>query len=319
MFEQLGRHLAPRGPVHPVLLSRDHRRRRARPLAPGRRQALRGVPRGSSSESFIATKWSEVSAPLASERGLWRRRPLPGPCSFHLFVPSFIRSGRMSVSEARVLGSVLCLERDPRGALLQLVCQRQKKGLDTSASRGRAVVLGFPSWLASTHPEVTSRQPWGWLSHDRKHGNARSVGVARGGSPKTRRELGNCSQRASILRPGCRGVRTCGHASPAQNLACGFCSVAGVRAALQPGDAPLLLWTQAWVRSRPQPESAQVLGKGSQLASRGLGVSLHGPGEPGSLISVRSLSPLQGHRERKGHHLDRALGTHTLRIGLPQP
>lgn len=234
MFEQLGRHLAPRGPVHPVLLSRDHRRRRARPLAPGRRQALRGVPRGSSSESFIATKWSEVSAPLASERGLWRRRPLPGPCSLHLFVPSFIRSGRMSVSEARVLGSVLCLERDPRGALLQLVCQRQKKGLDTSASRGRAVVLGCPSWLASTHPEVTSRQPWGWLSHDRKHGNARSVGVARGGSPKTRRELGNCSQRVSILRPGCRGVRTCGHASPAQNLACGFCSVAGVRAALQP-------------------------------------------------------------------------------------
>lgn len=85
------------------------------------------------------------------------------------------------------------------------------------------------------------------------------------------------------------------------------------------GPRPLLLWTQAWVRSRPQPESAQVLGKGSQLASRGLGVSRHGPGEPGSLISVRSLSPLQGHRERKGHHLDRALGTHALRIGLPQP
>lgn len=52
-----------------------------------------------SSSVSLTTKLSDVTAPLPPVHGLWRHHPLPGPCSLHLFIPSFIRSMRIPVSE----------------------------------------------------------------------------------------------------------------------------------------------------------------------------------------------------------------------------
>lgn len=51
-----------------------------------------GLALNFSSSVSVTTKLSDVTVPPPSVHGLWRHRPLPGPCSLHLFIPSFIHS-----------------------------------------------------------------------------------------------------------------------------------------------------------------------------------------------------------------------------------
>lgn len=119
MFEQLGRRMGPTGPSVPRALKQRLSPAvglNPRPPVGGGLFAACcvGLALNFSSSVSVATKLSDVTVPPPSVHGLWRHRPLPGPCSLHLFIPSFIHSTMLSVSEVGVLGSVFCLERDPQ-------------------------------------------------------------------------------------------------------------------------------------------------------------------------------------------------------------